>query len=141
MREKFKTYNNNTSTDLDYIFAALKKFGAVHKLPYAWILKFGSIWHRYKMYVEKNIDILDTSWTGFSYTTNFDPVTSANTRNYGLIINGAPIDIVLQKDTTIGTEVSTLINTGFYPKLINDFNVFCQGYEVFSGYTDSAIQS
>ena len=141
MREKFKTYDNNTTTDLDYIFAALKKFGAVHKLPYAWVLKFGSIWHRYKMYVEKNIDILDTSWTGFSYTTNFDPVTSANTRNYGLIINGAPIDIVLQKDTTIGTEVSTLINTGFYPKLINDFNVFCQGYEVFSGYTDSAIQS
>ena len=141
MREKFKTYDNNTATDLDYIFAALKKFGAVHKLPYAWILKFGSIWHRYKTYIEKNIDILDTSWSGFSYTTNFDPVTSANTRNYGLIINGAPIDIVLQKDTTIGTEISTLINTGFYPKLINDFNVFCQGYEVFSGYTDSAIQS
>ena len=141
MREKFKTYDNNTATDLDYIFAALKKFGAVHKLPYAWILKFGSIWHRYKTYIEKNIDILDTSWSGFSYTTNFDPVTSANTRNYGLIINGAPIDIVLQKDTTIGSEISTLINTGFYPKLINDFNVFCQGYEVFSGYTDSAIQS
>ena len=141
MREKFKTYNNNTSTDLDYIFAALKKFGAIHKMPYAWILKFGSIWHRYKTYIETNVDILDTSWSGFSYTTNFDPITSANTRNYGLIINGAPVDIVLQKDTTIGAEVSTLINTGFYPKLINDFNVFCQGYEVFSGYTDSAIQS
>jgi hypothetical protein len=141
MREKFKTYNNNTSTDLDYIFAALKKFGAVHKMPYAWILKFGSIWYRYKTYNETNVDILDTSWSGFSYTTNFDPITSANTRNYGLIINGAPIDIVLQKDTTIGAEVSTLINTGFYPKLINDFNVFCQGYEIFSGYTDSAIQS
>ncbi len=58
-----------------------------------------------------------------------------------MIINGTPIDIVLQKDTTIGTELSTLINTGFYPQLINDFNVFYQGYEVFSGYTDSAIQS
>ena len=141
LREKFKTSDGTTETDLDYVFAALKKFGAVHKMPYAWVLKFGSIWHRYKTYVEKNVDILDTSWSGFSYTTNFDPVTSSNSRNYGLIINGAPIDIVLQKDTTIGTEVSTLINTGFYPKLINDFNVFCQGYEVFSGYTDSDIQS
>jgi hypothetical protein len=141
MREKFKTYDNNTATDLNYIFAALKKFGAVHKMPYAWILKFGSIWHRYKTYIETNVDILDTSWSGFNYTANFDPITSANTRNYGLIINGVPIDIVLQKDTTIGAEVSTLINTGFYPKLINDFNVFCQGYEIFSGYTDSAIQS
>jgi len=144
LREKFKDDNKTTppsATDLDYIYAALKKFGAIHKVPYAWILKIGSIWHRYKKYVNENVDILDSIWTGTSYTTNFDPTTSAKTRNYGLIINGAPIDIVLQKDTTIGTELSTLINTGFYPQLINDFNVFYQGYEVFSGYTDSAIQS
>ena len=29
--------------DFDYIFATLKKYGAVHKLPYAWILKIGSV--------------------------------------------------------------------------------------------------
>jgi hypothetical protein len=138
LREKFKTYDNNTATDLNYIFAALKKFGAIHKMPYAWILKFGSIWHRYKTYIETNVDILDTSWSGSNYTANFDPITSANTRNYSLIINGAPIDIVLQKDTTIGAEVSTLINTGFYPKLINDFNVFCQGYEIIPSYNTTS---
>jgi len=141
LREKYKTYSNGATTDLDYIFATLKKFGAIHKIPYAWILKIGSVWYRYKKYIEEGVDILDKSWSGFSYTTNFDPVTSANTRNYGLIINGAPIDIVLQKDTAIGSELSTLINVGFYPKLINDFNVFYQGYEVFSGYTDTLIQS
>jgi len=144
LREKFKDDNKTTppsATDLDYIYAAIKKFGAIHKVPYAWILKIGSIWHRYKKFVNDEVDILDSVWTGTSYTTNFDPTTSAKTRNYGLIINGAPIDIVLQKDTTIGSELSSLINTGFYPKLINDFNVFYQGYEVFSGYTDSAIQS
>jgi len=141
LREKYKTYSDGATTDLDYIFATLKKFGAIHKIPYAWILKIGSVWYRYKKYIEEGVDILDKSWSGFSYTTNFDPVTSANTRNYGLIINGAPIDIVLQKDTTIGSELSTLINVGFYPKLINDFNVFYQGYEVFSGYTDTLIQS
>ena len=130
LREKFKTNSNGATTDLDYIFATLKKFGAIHKMPYAWILKIGSVWHRYKKFIEEGKDILQNSWSGFSYTTNFDPVTSANTRNYGLIINGAPIDIVLQKDTTIGTEISTLINVGFYPKLINDFNVFYQGYNI-----------
>ena len=141
LREKFKTNSNGATTDLDYIFATLKKFGAIHKMPYAWILKIGSVWHRYKKFIEEGKDILQNSWSGFSYTTNFDPVTSANTRNYGLIINGAPIDIVLQKDTTIGTEISTLINVGFYPKLINDFNVFYQGYEVFSGFSDTQIQN
>jgi hypothetical protein len=137
LREKFKDDNKTTpssATDLDYIYASLKKFGAIHKVPYAWILKIGSIWHRYKKFVNDGVDILDSVWTGTSYTTNFDPTTSAKTRNYGLIINGAPIDIVLQKDTTIGTELSTLINTGFYPKLINDFNLFYQGYNVIDPY-------
>jgi hypothetical protein len=141
LREKYKTYENGVTSDLDYIFASLKKYAAVHKVPYAWILKFGSIWHRYKKFINDGVDILDNSWKDFDYSLNFDPVTTANTRNYALIIDGAPIDIVLQKDTTIGVELSTLINTGFYPKLINDFNVFYQGYQIFQGYTDSEVQS
>lgn len=94
-----------------------------------------------KKFINDGVDILDNSWKDFDYSLNFDPVTTANTRNYALIIDGAPIDIVLQKDTTIGVELSTLINTGFYPKLINDFNVFYQGYQIFQGYTDSEVQS
>jgi len=141
LREKFKTYENNVASDLDYIFASFKKYGAIHKLPYAWILKIGSVWHRYKKFIEDGVDILDGSWKSFDYAFNFDPVTTATTRNYALIIDEAPIDIVLQKDTTIGTELSSLINVGFYPQLINDFNVFYQGYQIFEGYTDSQIQS
>jgi hypothetical protein len=29
---------------------------------------------------------------------------------------------------------------GFYPKLINDFNVFYNGYDLYNGYTDTEIQ-
>ena len=141
LREKYKTYSSNSVTDLDYIFATLKKFGAVHKLPYAWILKIGSVWSRYKNFVETGKDILDTSWSGFSYVHNYDPVTNSPTRNYNLIINGAQMDIVLEKNTTLGAETSSLINTGFYPLLINDFNVFYQGFQIYSGYTDSDIQN
>ena len=141
LREKYKTYENSATSDLDYIFAAFKKYGALHKLPYAWILKIGSVWHRYKKFIESGVDILDTSWVPFNYSLNFDPVTTATTRNYALIIDNAPIDIVLQKDTTIGSELSSLINVGFYPQLINDFNVFYQGYQIFAGYSDSEIQS
>jgi hypothetical protein len=44
--------------------------------------------------------------------------------------------------TPIGSNITeTIINTGFYPKLINDFNVFYQGYDVYTGYTSSDIQN
>lgn len=144
LKEKYKTYTGNDSVysvkDLDYIFATLKKFGAIHKIPYAWLLKIGSVWHRYKTYIETGTDILSESWSGFSYTKNYDPVTNSPQRVYPLTIDGAQIDVVLEKNTSLGLETSTLINTGFYPKLINDFNVFYQGFEIYSGYTDNDIQ-
>lgn len=141
LREKYKTYDGGLNTELDYIFATLKKFGATHKLPYPLIVKLGSIWHRYKKYVNDGVDILDDVWKNFDYVTNFDPVTSATTKNYTLTVDGGVIDIILQKNSTYGTDTSTLINTGFYPKLINDMNVFYQGFEVFSGYTNLGVQS
>ena len=45
LREKYKTYNgtdaNYSDESLDYIFATMKKFAAIHKVPYAWVLKIG----------------------------------------------------------------------------------------------------
>jgi hypothetical protein len=61
LREKYKSLDNNLTTELDFISATFKKFGAIHKLPYAWILKYGSIWYRYKRYKESNVDILSSS--------------------------------------------------------------------------------
>ena len=141
LREKYKKFENGATTDLDYIFATIKKFGAIHKVPYSFLLKIGSIWHRYKTYVETKVDILDNSWSGFNYTNNYDPDTNDKERVYSLVINGSQIDIVLQKDTTVGPELSTLINTGFYPKLIDTFNVFYQGYVIYGDYNGSTIQS
>lgn len=135
-KEIYKTLEGNVEKDLGYIFASLKKYSAIHKLPYAWILKIGSVWHRYKKYVESsnNFDILDNSWKNFNSLVNYDPVTSAATKNYSLTIDGANIDIVLEDVNviTLGSTAytSTIINVGFYPKLINDFNVFYQGYEI-----------
>jgi hypothetical protein len=142
LREKYKKqYDNSASLDLDYIFASLKKFGALHDLPYAWIVKLGSVWHRYKKYVNSGVDILNGVWKDFNYVDNFDPVTLSPTKNYTLTINGGTVDIILEQNLTFGLDTSTLINTGFYPKLINDFNVFYQGYEPFGGYTNTDIQN
>ena len=149
-KERYKSYSTTTDvsgntqdniTDLDYIFATFKKFGAIHKMPLAWVLKIGSIWHRYKKFIEKGEDILDTSWSGSSYISNFDPINNNPTTNYTLALDNGNVDIVLQQNSTVSGGTYSLINTGFYPKLINDFNVFYQGFEIFPGYTNSEIQS
>jgi hypothetical protein len=136
LREKYKSYENNVTTDLDYISSVLKKFGAIHKLPYAWILKYGSIWHRYKKYKESNVDILQSAWTNFNYEENYYPPTSSTTKVYFFQYKGSTTSIQLQSEgvSTIGMQV------GFYPKLINDFNVFYNGYDLYQNYTDKEIQ-
>ena len=153
LREKYKTYTGNETNysdeSLDYIFASMKKFAALHKVPYAWVLKIGSIWHRYKTYVNSNVDILNNSWKNFDAKKNYDPVNNSATTVYNFTIPGqvSATTMVLENTNVIpsfpiGTNsVQTIINTGFYPKLINDFNVFYQGYNVYTGYTSSDIQN
>lgn len=133
LKEKYRSLTDGTVTDLNYIMSTLKKFGGVHKLPYAWILKYGSIWHRYKTFKETGIDFLDDVWKDFNYLENWDPATSAATYSYNLTIDGTPRNLVL--DTTTPSPQFTDINTGFYPQLMDDFNVFIQGRKLFSGQT------
>jgi hypothetical protein len=150
LREKYKSYktsNGNSSVEeLDYIYASLNKFSAVHKTPYPWVLKIGSVWHRYKKQIEEGIDILDGCWNDFDYTLNYDPVNGDKKKKYVVTIPGqvSATTIVLEDFTTASTQNgvsrTTTINTGFYPKLINDFNIFYQGYELFTGYTNNDIQ-
>jgi hypothetical protein len=137
LREKYKSFSNNVATDLDYISSALKKFGAIHKLPYAWILKYGSIWHRYKRFKESNVDILQTAWSNFNYSGNYYPITSSITQTYTFKESNVDRNITLQ------TENATDVNmqVGFYPKVINDFNVFFNGYDLYRNYNNEEIQN
>ncbi len=137
LREKYKSLTNDVTTDLDYISSTLKKFGGIHKLPYAWVLKYGSIWHRYKKYKETNIDILETAWKNFDYAGNYYPPTSSTTKTYFFKYEGTTTSIQLQSEgvADIGMQV------GFYPKVINDFNVFYTGYDLYQFYTDEEVQN
>ena len=136
LREKYKTQGKNLN-DLDYMFAALKKFGALHKIPYAWILKIGSIWYRYKLDKINGVDLLSNVWTNVNYKNAYDPVTNDPTKIYNLTFNGTPNKIQLEYSDSYGTSVQS----GFYPKLINDFNYFYNGSDVYSTYTDAEIQA
>ena len=104
-------------------------------MPYAWVLKMGSVWHRYKKYKTNNVDILDTAWKNFDYKENFDPVASSDTKTYSFKFEGDK-NITLQNVA----NNNTIIQTGFFPKVINDFNVFYNGYDLYTGYTSSEIQ-
>ena len=137
LKEKYKSFENNESSDLDYIASCLKKFGAVHKLPYAWILKMGSVYHRYKVFKETNIDIINTAWTNFDYLKNYSPIQGTTTQTYNVKVGTETKPITLQTETN--TDVN--IQVGFYPKLINDFYAFLTGYEVYKDYTDAEIQN
>ena len=109
LRERYKTYSNGVTTDLDYVASVFKKFGAVHKVPYAWVLKMGSIWYRYKKYIETNIDILDDCWKDFDYVTNYDPITNNLTHEYSYDVRQdgkiVPQKIVLQEETTENIKI------------------------------------
>ena len=130
-KEKYKNYENGSEVSLDYIISTLKKFGAIHKLPYAWILKYGGIWHRYKTWIETGNDFLNEVWGDFNYVKNYDPLFSSTTKNYQLTINGSVRNIVC--DQTSQSPPFTNINVGFYPQLMDDFNVFLQGVKLLSG--------
>ena len=135
LRERYKNFDR-INVPGDYIFAGLKKFGAIHKMPYVWVLKIGSIWHRYKTYLETNNDILDPVWTNFDFVNNYDPVTKNPSKTY--VLNGVG-SITLQNEFMIEAVKNTNIQPGFYPKLINDFNFFYNGEDLFSTYSNDEI--
>ena len=141
-KERLKNINNDgTITDLDYLAATFKKYSAIHQVPYAWVLKYGSIWHRYKKYVETGVDILDSVWKDFDYAGSYDPDSSVITRQY-IIPNytGGSQTITLQNTEVFpipSIQSKDIINVGFYPKVINAVNNFIIGKDLFTGYTTS----
>jgi hypothetical protein len=133
LKDKYRQYNSDGSVlNLSYILPSFKKFGAIHELPYAWILKYGSIWHRYKTFQLKGVDILDDIWKDTDYIKNYDPFFSAATTQYQLNVGGQNYNLVLDNNIVVGPNTQTKITTGFYPKLLDDFNVFLQGKKIFS---------
>jgi len=138
LRERYKTLGQ--TNELDYVSSCFNKYAAIHKLPYAWILKIGSVWYRYKTFVEKNTDILDnTVWTNFDYVKNYDPITSSKTKVYTYRANSTSPQTKIVLESTANNDIN--INTGFYPNLINDFSYFVNNISLFNSYSDDELQS
>jgi len=127
LHEKYIDSTNGVSTE--YIFANLNKFSAIHELPYAWILKLGSIWYRYKNYIETNTDILTSIWKDFDYKKNYDPITSNPSKTYNIVYGSA--NSGKRPFTLLGTNT---IQNGFYPQVINSFYKLLTNNNLFDNY-------
>ena len=131
--EKYITKKESTQEYLNYIASTITKFSGIHKLPYMWVLKYGSIWNRYKTFIEKNEDFLDTSWTNIDYQKLYDPVSGDISKIYSS--STLSYQMVTQLDTI------TDFSVGFYPQLVDDMMYLYLGKNVFKNYTDSEFQS
>jgi hypothetical protein len=128
---------------LDGFAATLKNFSSIHQIPYALTLKFGSIWHRYKKFIDTGIDILDNVWKDFDYKKYYDPFinnlqTQFKVKNYtGGTLDFKSFDIKPQQNLG-NTE---FYNTGFYPKLINDFYWYFTKKDLFTTYNQTEFDN
>lgn len=138
LRERYKSYvEPGTTISLDYIFASFKKFGAVHRLPYVWILKYGSLWHRYKTQIQQRQDILSPIWGNFDYARQYDP--TSGTPNTSKTYTVGNFSYTLQKETFVNNVRTVEMDLGFYPKTVNSFNYFLNGRNLFTNYSDGEI--
>lgn len=141
LREKYKNIGDN-NTDLNYLFSTLTKFSAVHRIPYPWILKLGSIWYRYKTFINDGVDILNNSWKSIPTEEYYDPTTLNLSTEYNFPnYQNKPTTIFAQKNI-LGSSSSYIStkNVGFYPKIINDLFFFITGQNLMTGYTSNDIQ-
>ena len=161
LREKFKSYQEGLTTELNYLFATFNKVSSIHKLPYLFILKYGSIWHRYKKNKETNIDILDNVWKDFDYKNAYDPISDNTGKSYTFtdyngnsqtikqfeqftdqVVQNVGDPAFLGGDLLVNLEIeSTRVQNGFYPKVINDVYYFFTKKDIFNTYSSSEIQS
>ena len=131
-------YISDVEVKKNYIGPSFRKYGAIHVLPKLWVARIGAIWHRYKKFVEENVDILSTSLSTFNYSENYDPVTSNPAKNYTFNTN-VPITIRLNETQSVGTENSVNYIFGFYPKVLDDFSYFLNNENLYDDVNE--IQS
>ena len=131
--EKYITKKDNTNEFLNYIAATISKFSGIHKLPFAWVLKYGSIWNRYKTYIETGQDFLDSCWTDIDFAKYYDPIGENTQKVYS---SATQTYQMVKLDRTMN-----VFNVGFYPKLVTDMYYLYKGSDIFSTYTNTEFQS
>lgn len=126
LTDRIKVNEGDSGTLVSTLF---REIGATHKIPYHLMIKWGSIYHRYKKYILENIDILDNITGSLDISTFYDNGGTGRTYN-------------------IGTEEININNkniVGFYPYYQDIFHQIVNDYLFypfdFSGTTTNFTKS
>jgi hypothetical protein len=123
------------------IAASFKKYSSIHQVPYAWVLKYGSIWYRYKKYINDGVDILTNVWKDFDYKNAYDPINGLVSAQYEIKTATSTIPFVLKTGTTFATGTYLNMNVGFYPKVIDSVYYYLTKNDLFTGYTKTDFEN
>jgi len=127
-----------TNDDITYFKDTITKFSAIHEIPYAFLLKIGAFWNRYKTYYETGIDFLSDIFKNVDYKKNYDPINQDLTKEYK-IKDYDGNDSVFNAYKNNPTSQTDIFNFGFNPRLINDFYYYFTEKELFSGYDQNDL--
>ena len=140
-------YRNSDGTKNNYIGPTFRKYGAIHSVPKLWAAKIGSIWHRYKTWIETDVDILDGSNGPLDASFYYDPATLNPGTTYSLSALPIHNQSILVTDATLTGQSFTIrlnatvtdqnlinnniVTVGFYPQALNDFYYFLNGEDLY----------
>jgi hypothetical protein len=120
----------------NYVGPSFKKFGAVHRIPKLLACKIGSIWFRYKNWIESGTDFLTNAMGPLNQNSSYDPVNSDPNFEYEFNSNGTLQYVKLNSiDTSSNGEIIESMNVGFYPSILNDFYFFLNGENLYNDIT------
>lgn len=122
-------------------YETVRKFSAIHQVPYSFILKMGAFWHRYKTYHTTGIDILDDCWKDFDYKKYYDPISNDLSKQYSIKdYKGDNTTFNAYRNEIYNNKSVDVFNYGFYPKLINDFQYYFTKKDLFNDYTEQGVK-
>ena len=122
-------------------YEQVRKFSAIHQVPYSFILKMGAFWHRYKTYHTTGVDLLDDCWKDFDYKKYYDPINNDITKQYEIKdYQGDNQFKAYRNEIQPNNKEFDVFNYGFYPKLINDFQYFFTKKDLFEDYTIQGVK-
>jgi len=120
-----KIYTSDKDTNGTILSTLLREISSTHKIPYHLIIKWGSIYHRYKKYLTEGVDIIDNVTepidVNLFYDTNLNRQYTGNTEGVTWVSNINDKNII-----------------GFLPNYQNIFSNIVNGfipYDITSVYT------
>jgi len=110
--------NGRLGNDNTLVSSLFREIGATHYIPYHMMLKWGSIYHRYKKWITESIDIIGGVTTPINGSVFFD--NSLNRVYTGVTT-----------PTVITIDRSTYSDVGFHPYYEDVFHQIINGYLFF----------